>query len=66
MGEIQSLEKAEKGETRNNKNHVPYSAGPGTKNRIVYLKERNFNMLKKDLILRNPLRLIGYETEDIG
>lgn len=32
--------------------------------RIIYLKERNFRMLKKDLILRNPLRLVGCD-EDI-
>lgn len=32
---------------------------------IIYLKERSFNMLKKDLILRNPLRLLGHETDDI-
>ncbi|MDL1967765.1 MAG: cytoplasmic protein [Deltaproteobacteria bacterium] len=34
-------------------------------NQIVYLKERNFNMLKKELIFRNPLRLMGHKTEDI-
>lgn len=32
---------------------------------VVYLKNRNFVMLKKDLILRNPLRLIGRDTENI-
>jgi hypothetical protein len=32
---------------------------------IIHLKERNFAMLKKDLILRNPLRLLGHEREDI-
>lgn len=32
---------------------------------IIYLKKRSFNMLKKDLILRNPLRLMGHETDDI-
>ena len=32
---------------------------------VVYLKDRDFIMYKKDLILRNPLRLIGQETEDI-
>lgn len=32
---------------------------------VVYLKERNFDMHKKDLIQRNPLRLLGDETEDI-
>jgi hypothetical protein len=33
--------------------------------RVIYIKERYFNMLKKDLILRNPLRLMGYENDDI-
>jgi hypothetical protein len=47
-----------------NANTAPTSQ-PRTRNRVVYLKERNFDMLKKDLILRNPLRLMGYETEDI-
>lgn len=32
---------------------------------VIYLKERNFKMLKKDLILRNPLRLLGNEKEAI-
>jgi hypothetical protein len=32
---------------------------------IVYLRDRNFAMLKKDLILRNPLRLLGGRTEEI-
>jgi hypothetical protein len=32
--------------------------------RIVYLKNRNLSMLKKDLILRNPLRLLGSRTEE--
>ncbi len=33
--------------------------------RIIHLKERSLEMLKKDLILRNPLRLMGHENEDI-
>jgi hypothetical protein len=33
--------------------------------RVVYLKERNLNMMKNDLILRNPLRAMGFESEDI-
>jgi hypothetical protein len=33
--------------------------------KVVYLKDRNFDMLKNDLIVRNPLRLIGRETEEI-
>lgn len=32
---------------------------------IIYIKERYFTMLKKDLILRNPLRMMGFENEDI-
>ncbi len=32
---------------------------------VIYIKERYFTMLKKDLILRNPLRLMGRENEDI-
>jgi AAA domain-containing protein len=33
--------------------------------KIINLKERSFMMLKKDLALRNPLRLIGKENQDI-
>lgn len=33
--------------------------------KIIYLKERNIAMLRKDLILRNPLRLLGHDTDDI-
>jgi hypothetical protein len=33
--------------------------------KVIHLKERNLVMLKKDLILRNPLRLLGEEEEDI-
>ena len=32
---------------------------------IINLKERSFMMLKKDLTLRNPLRLLGKENQDI-
>ena len=32
---------------------------------VIYIKERYFTMLKKDLILRNPLRMMGRENEDI-
>ncbi len=32
---------------------------------IIDLKDRSMKMLKKDLILRNPLRQMGYEHEDI-
>ena len=33
--------------------------------RVINLKERNLDMLKNDLILRNPLRLMGHENEAI-
>jgi hypothetical protein len=33
--------------------------------RIFYLRERIFNMLKKDLVLKNPLRLLGHESDDV-
>jgi hypothetical protein len=33
--------------------------------RVVLLRERSLMMLKQDLILRNPLRLLGRENEDI-
>ena len=36
-----------------------------TKARVINLKERNLYMLKNDLILRNPLRLMGRENEAI-
>ncbi len=32
---------------------------------VIYIKERYFTMLKKDMILRNPLRLIDQENEDL-
>ena len=32
---------------------------------IIVLKERFLDMLKKDLILRNPLRLMGHEADDV-
>lgn len=38
---------------------IPRSAG------IIYIRERYLTMLKNDLILRNPLRLMGQENEDI-
>lgn len=44
--------------------HLPgshQSRKPG----VIYIKERYFTMLKKDLILRNPLRVMGYENDDI-
>lgn len=45
-----------KGKTRG-----PFQKRPG----VIYIKERYFTMLKKDLILRNPLRVMGYENDDI-
>ena len=33
-----------------------------SQNRVIYLRERNFEMLKKDLMLRNPLRAVSDET----
>ena len=33
--------------------------------RVIYIKERYLNMLKKDLIMRNPLRMMGYENDEI-
>ena len=50
---------------RNRDESLTGSSRLPTRDKVVYLKERNFNMLKQDLILRNPLRLIGHETEDI-
>ncbi|WP_319525844.1 AAA family ATPase [uncultured Desulfosarcina sp.] len=39
--------------------------GRPTGARVINLKERNLDMLKNDLILRNPLRLLGHENEAI-
>jgi hypothetical protein len=38
--------------------------GIGTDN-ICYIRERNLRMLKNELILKNPLRRMGYESDDI-
>jgi hypothetical protein len=43
------------------KTRTPFKKRSG----VIYIKERYFNMLKKDLILRNPLRVMGYENDDI-
>ena len=32
---------------------------------ICYMRERNISMLKNELILKNPLRRMGYESDDI-
>jgi hypothetical protein len=39
-------------------------AGIKTDN-ICYMRERNLRMLKNELILKNPLRRMGYESDDI-
>jgi hypothetical protein len=39
---------------------IPWPAG-----RTIKLIDRNINMIKQELILRNPLRHLGFETEDI-
>ncbi len=39
---------------------IPWPAGGAIK-----LKDRNIDMIKKELILRNPLRHLGFETEDV-
>lgn len=44
---------------RNSKSETQHSE------KVIYLRERNFNMLKKELVFRSPLRLMGHETEDI-
>lgn len=33
--------------------------------KIIYIKERNISMLKNELILQNPLRRMGYKSDDI-
>ena len=39
---------------------------PGVaKDNICYIRERNIRMLKNELILKNPLRRMGYESDDI-
>jgi hypothetical protein len=35
---------------------------PQSNSQVIYLRERNFEMLKKDLMLRNPLRAVSDET----
>ncbi len=34
------------------------------KNNVIYLRERSIAMLKKDLILRNPLRILGSQEQE--
>ena len=45
--------------------HDRWTPGRFSRARVINLKERNLNMLKNDLILRNPLRLMGRENEAI-
>jgi hypothetical protein len=45
----------------NDKIRFPSQKAPG----VIYIKERYFTMMKKDLILRNPLWVMGYENDDI-
>lgn len=45
--------------------HERCTTGRFSRARVINLKERNLNMLKTDLILRNPLRLMGRENEAI-
>lgn len=33
--------------------------------KLIFIKERNISMLKNELILKNPLRRMGYESDDI-
>ena len=35
------------------------------RDKIIFIKERNISMLKSELILRNPLRRMGFESNDI-
>lgn len=44
---------------------MPRASRRSGRARIINLKERNLDMLKNDLILRNPLRLMGHENERI-
>ena len=44
---------------------APAGKLPGGTAEIIKLRERNFIMLKQDLIVRNPLRLLGQEDQYI-
>lgn len=48
-----------------NTSAAPDPAGSAPLADVIVLKERFHIMLKKDLILRNPLRLMGHEADDI-
>jgi hypothetical protein len=56
------IEKRVGGNGRINVETVPR---PTVRSRIVQLKERSVIMLKKDLILRNPLRFMVRDTEEL-
>ena len=47
------------------KKESPLRITPSPSAKVIYLKERSFHMLKKDLILRNPLRLLGKDSDYI-
>lgn len=36
-----------------------------SKARVFYLRERIFHMLKKELVKKNPLRLLGHDSDDV-
>jgi hypothetical protein len=38
---------------------------PWPADRTIKLKDRNIDMIKQELILRNPLGYLGFETQDI-
>jgi hypothetical protein len=44
---------------------LPPARTQASDRRVIRLKERSLAMLKQDLILRNPLRLLGYDSDDI-
>lgn len=45
--------------------HFTPSGADNLSHKVISLKERNFRMLKKDLLLRNPLRLLGDDSKTI-
>ena len=42
------------------KSREPFQKSP----RVIYIKERYLNMLKKDFIMRNPLGMMGYDSNE--
>ncbi len=38
---------------------------PSASANVIYLNKRNVSMLKKDIMLKNPLSLLGNETDDL-